>query len=377
MPSSWTWEDAINTPAKKSWTWEDISTPEFVGPTVETKPEKSLRLRQELQQVRESPEAVTAPTIGGDITAPEFAGIPEYQAAYHTPLRLPRVGAPTPEPTDVEPFRPTIEGPMSSMMRGVTKGEARDVAPIAANAVIGAVEPLADPMMPAVIGGMVVAPEVVIPALTAQMGKSGAINLGEGLEALRAGRTEEGVQKVGAAIPELGFAVAPAAHPRTFTRSLNALRSEPMACRNQRLRYELHPPRPPWSLANIRYLPQPTLSSKPLGVLKHLVKSQHRRSQTRLREFGWLWKMPVSKPQQSVNNPLPLLMRLWLVVVPHPCRLLMPLMLPPRLLWTAQTQSWLVPVRHARQGNYRLWMQPMSPMRFRLRLLPRANFTQS
>ncbi len=207
---------------------EPVEAPQFIGPPTETLPEKGVRLRQELQQVRESPEAVTAPTIGGDITAPEFAGIPEYQAAYHTPLRLPRVGAPTPEPTDVEPFRPTIEGPMSSMMRGVTKGEARDVAPIAANAVIGAVEPLADPMMPAVIGGMVVAPEVVIPAFTAQMGKSGAINLAEGLEALRAGRREEGVQKVGAAIPELGFAAAPAFHPGTFTRSLEALGREPI-----------------------------------------------------------------------------------------------------------------------------------------------------
>ena len=60
----------------------------------ETQATKGQRLRAELAAVREEPGAATAPEVVGDVTRPEFAGIPEYQMAYHTPIQIPRFSLP-------------------------------------------------------------------------------------------------------------------------------------------------------------------------------------------------------------------------------------------------------------------------------------------
>ena len=119
-------------------------------------------------------------------------------------MQIPRVGF-TPKPDDNEPVL-GFPG-----MTGITKGNVRKAGAILVNAAASATEGALHPATPAIIAAATVAPEVVIPVLTAQMAKTGSTDLAEGLVDLQQGRESEGVKKIGNATTSLLFAAAPAA----------------------------------------------------------------------------------------------------------------------------------------------------------------------
>ncbi len=146
-------------------------------------------------------QASETTTIGG------LEDIPEA----HMRIELPRAGF-TPKPDDNDPIL-GLPG-----VTGITKGSTRKAAAILANAGASVVEGLLSPETPAIIAAAVAAPEVVIPLLTATMGKAGGTSLGEAVAAFERGDDDEGVKKAGEAFTALGFAAAPALKPGVFAK---------------------------------------------------------------------------------------------------------------------------------------------------------------
>ncbi len=217
----------------------------------ESRPERGQRLRTELASVRQEPAALSDPNAPAPSPVTDFQGSSETTlmppGEEYRQFRLPRAGAPGIQPVT------TFQGPSEVILQ--PEQQARTTGEILQNTASAAVEGLVSPMTPPFILGTIAAPEVVIPALTAQMGKSGSIKIAEGLVDLQQGRHEEGVQKLGEGATELGFAAAPALHtspytgkptpgsfaeragefigrriaaPTKFERSLDALRREPI-----------------------------------------------------------------------------------------------------------------------------------------------------
>ncbi len=210
---------------------QSISATEFVGPPTETQTEKGQRLRTELAQVRQEPAALSDPN------APAPTPVSTFQGASETTLmpageeyrhfRLPRAGAPGIQPVT------TFQGPSEVTLQ--PEQQARTTGEVMQNAAAAGVEGIVNPMTPPIILGTVAAPEIVIPAFTAQMAKSGSIKLADALVDLQQGRHEEGVAKLGEASTELAMAAAPGLHPSAFSgrpaiefpASLKALSEQP------------------------------------------------------------------------------------------------------------------------------------------------------
>lgn len=140
----------------------------------------------------------------------EFGGgdIPKELGGFQPP-QLPRMGF-TPKADDQEPVG-KIFGIPETITAAMTKGSARKAGAIMVNAASSAAEGALNPVSQAMVLAAVVQPEVVIPLLTASMGKSGSTKLAEGLVDLQQGRDDEGVKKIGEASTELLFAAAPVA----------------------------------------------------------------------------------------------------------------------------------------------------------------------
>jgi len=143
-----------------------------------------------------------------DISVPsDLAEMPET----HMDIKLPRAGF-TPQAGDERPSGPMFGIP-DPIAQSLSRGQSRKLGAITLNAIASGTEGLLSPETPGIMAATVAAPEVVLPLFTASMGKSAAINLAEGLEAMKQGRESEGVQKLGESATGFGFAVAPALHP--------------------------------------------------------------------------------------------------------------------------------------------------------------------
>ena len=169
------------------------------------------RLRQELSVVRKESEVLNAPTPSPVTT---FQGTSEVTlmppGEEYRQFRLPRAGAPGISPVT------TFQGP--SEVNLMPEPQARTTGEIMQNAAFSGIEGVVNPITPPLILGTVAAPEVVLPIFTAQMAKSGGAKLAEGLVDLQQGRHAEGVEKLGEAGTELGFAGAPGLHPTVLIR---------------------------------------------------------------------------------------------------------------------------------------------------------------
>ncbi len=193
------------------FTYEDATQPT----TFSWEDAQGQHLRQELAKVRREPAALSDPN------APAPSPVSTFQGASETTLmpageeyrqfRLPRAGAPGIQPVT------TFQGPSEVTLQ--PEQQARTTGEILQNTAAAGVEGIVNPMTPPVILGTIAAPEIVIPAFTAQMGKSGSQKLAEGIVDLQQGRHEEGVTKLGEAGTELGMAAAPGLHPSGFARA--------------------------------------------------------------------------------------------------------------------------------------------------------------